>query len=71
MIEVVAGKRAPVATVIPIRGPGHVTGHLARYNTKTNTLIVFKTICFYQSVSNILKCNIKMKLKLLLKVFKM
>ena len=32
MIEVVEGERAPVATVVPIRGAGVVTGHLARYN---------------------------------------
>ena len=31
MIEVVAGDRAPVATVVPIRGAGRVAGHLARY----------------------------------------
>ena len=34
MIEVVAGKRAPVAMVVPIRGAGRVTGHLARYIIK-------------------------------------
>ena len=34
MIEVVAGERAPVATVVPIRGAGLVTGHLARYIIK-------------------------------------
>ena len=33
MIEVVAGDRAPVATVVPIRGAGRVAGHLAHYNT--------------------------------------
>ena len=32
MIEVVAGEREPVATVVPIRGAGLATGHLARYN---------------------------------------
>ena len=32
MIEVVAGERAPVATVVPIRGAGRVMGHLARYS---------------------------------------
>ena len=32
MIEVVVGEREPVATVVPIRGAGRVTGHLARYN---------------------------------------
>ena len=32
MIEVVAGERAPVATVVPIRGAGLMTGYLARYN---------------------------------------
>ena len=32
MIEVVSGERAPVATFVPIRGAGRVTGHLAHYN---------------------------------------
>ena len=34
MIEGVTGKRAPVVTVIPIRGVGLVTGHLAGYIIK-------------------------------------
>ena len=34
MIGVVAGERAPVATVVPIRGAGRVTGHLAHYIIK-------------------------------------
>ena len=36
MIEVVAGKGTPVATVVPIRGVGHVMGHLARYSILPN-----------------------------------
>ena len=32
MIEVVSGERAPVATVVPIRGAGLVAGHIAHYN---------------------------------------
>ena len=34
MIEVVLGERAPVATVVPIRGAGIVMGHLTRYIIK-------------------------------------
>ena len=41
MIGVVAGERAPVATVVPIRGAGRVTGHLARYNMYCRNKVCF------------------------------
>ena len=42
MIEVVTGERAPVATVVPIRGAGLVMGHLAHYNIYIYTSVPFK-----------------------------